>query len=112
MQRQRFTVAFVAQNGIEQTVIPWDEFDCLFVGGDNAFKLAESTYALVREAKQRGKWCHMGRVNSLRRLRAARVGGYDSVDGTMLAFDPTGRYDELVAWMAEVEAQPVLKGLR
>ena len=37
-----------------------------------------------REARRRGKWVHMGRVNGLRRLRIALDFGVDTVDGTSL----------------------------
>jgi hypothetical protein len=36
----------------------------------------------VRICKERGKHVHMGRVNTLRRLRYAEAIGVDSVDGT------------------------------
>jgi hypothetical protein len=37
---------------------------------------------VVAEARQRGIWVHMGRVNSLRRLAYAASIGCDSIDGT------------------------------
>ena len=41
----------------------------------------------------------MGRVNSLRRLRLAAADGYDSVDGTFLAFGPDVNLPRLRAWL-------------
>jgi hypothetical protein len=38
------------------------------------------------EARRRGVWTHMGRVNSERRLRYAALIGCQSADGTYLAF--------------------------
>ena len=64
--------------------IPWDEFDCLFIGGDDAFKESGLIRRTCREAKRRHKWVHMGRVNSLRRMLIALDFGVDSVDGTYL----------------------------
>jgi hypothetical protein len=81
--------ALVAQDGLEALDVPWDEFDCLFVGGTTAWKLSEHAYSLVAEANRRGKWTHMGRVNSWQRFRAAAAAGYDSADGTYLRFDPS-----------------------
>ena len=75
-------VAFVAQNGIEDMEIPWDRFDALFIGGDTAWKLGEAAARLVHEAKLCGKWVHMGRVNSAKRIAYAAAIGCDSVDGT------------------------------
>lgn len=95
-----YRAALVAQNGIHDGPVPWDAFDVLFVGGDDAFKLRdERTWALVREASRRGKWCHMGRVNSRRRYDAARVGGYHSGDGTLLAFGPDTNMPKLRRWL-------------
>lgn len=103
-----YPAALVAQNGIDGATLDWDSFDVLFVGGDDAFKLAESTYALVAEAKQRGKRCHMGRCNSAQRFRAARLGQYDSADGTFLAFGPDANWPRLQRWLAEADQQPPL----
>jgi hypothetical protein len=77
-----FPVALVAQNGLTIAATPWARLDCLFIGGDDAFKLGAETRSLVTEAKRRGKLVHMGRVNSLRRIRYAYEIGVDSVDGS------------------------------
>ncbi len=78
--------AFVAQNHAERTAIPWDDLDCLFLGGEDHWKLGAGARAVTTEAKSRGKWVHMGRVNSHRRLRYAANIGCDSADGTILRF--------------------------
>ena len=75
-------VAFVAQDGIENTNVPWDEFSCLFVGGSTEFKMGNVAEHYAHEAKDRGKWLHMGRVNTARRIRYAQSLGCDSIDGT------------------------------
>jgi len=100
--------ALVAQDGLEALPVPWDAFDCLFVGGSTAWKLSEAAYALAAEAKRRGKHTHMGRVNSLRRLRAAMVGGYDSADGTFLTFGPNVNLPRVRAWLDALNRQPAL----
>lgn len=83
-----YPVAFVAQNGlVSPDDIPFDAIDCLFIGGDTQFKLSALVTKCVREAKQRGKWVHMGRVNTLTRLRHANSIGCDSVDGTRILFE-------------------------
>jgi len=43
----------------------------------------------------------MGRVNSGKRFRAAQAGGYDSVDGTFLAFGPKPNLIRLQGWMQQ-----------
>jgi hypothetical protein len=103
-----YPVAFVAQDGIQAITIPWDEFDCLFVGGSTQFKLSEQAYAVAAEARRRGKWTHMGRVNSLRRLQAAAQGGYDSADGTYAAFGPDINVPKVFSWLRQLNRQPSL----
>lgn len=93
-----FRPAFVAQDGLENLDVPWDEFDCLFIGGTTAWKLSRHAHDLAREAKARGKWLHMGRVNSRRRWLIADYFGCDSVDGTYLAFGPDTNLPALLSW--------------
>lgn len=113
--------AFVAQDGCESAAEaaqpPWDEFDVLFIGGTTRWKLSGHAAWVVTEAMRRGKWVHMGRVNSLRRIQAAKLMGCDSVDGTVLAFrarkqgrgDPLARgVPELLGWLGELVRTPFL----
>jgi hypothetical protein len=93
-----FLAAFVGQDGQEHLPIPWDAFDCL----------SSPAYALVREAKLRGKWCHLGRCNSWRRFRAAMLSGYDSCDGTYIAYNPIELTERVGYWMRQQVAQPAL----
>jgi hypothetical protein len=75
-------LAFVGQDGAEDCDLPWADFDAFFVGGSTRWKLSGAAADLGAEAKARGKWLHMGRVNSMRRLRIAYRLGCDSVDGS------------------------------
>lgn len=100
-----FPAALVAQDGIETLAIEWEAFDVLFIGGTTGWKESSCVPELVREAKQRDKWVHMGRVNSFRRIRLAKEIGCDSVDGTYLAFGPDKNWPKLVRWMERVELQ-------
>lgn len=79
-------VALAAQNGWAPGSLPWNEFDVLFLGGDDGWKLGDQAMLASFEAKHHGKWVHMGRVNSAKRLRWAAECGCDSVDGTFLRF--------------------------
>lgn len=101
-----YPAALVAQDGIEDEEIHWDDFDCLFIGGSTEWKL--NSYWLCREAITRGKWVHMGRVNSLRRMLIARFSGCHSADGTTLAFAPDKKFEEVSAWLEVINRQPVL----
>jgi hypothetical protein len=86
LARRGLPAALVAQDGIEHLQrwlsMAWPRVDALFIGGSTAWKLGASAEALVTEAKSRGKWVHMGRVNSDRRVRYAASIGCDSIDGT------------------------------
>ena len=75
-----YPLAYVAQNGLRPDMIPWAHIAAVFIGGDTAFKL-DST-ALIREAKSRGKWVHVGRVNMPQRITWAYYAGADSFDGS------------------------------
>ena len=73
--------AFVIQDGQHTGDIPWAEIGCLFVGGTTEYKLSADAERLVREAKRRGLWVHVGRVNSRKRYDYSRAIGADSIDG-------------------------------
>jgi hypothetical protein len=97
--------ALVAQDGLEDLTIPWDAFDVLFVGGTTGWKLGNTARAIVAEAKRRGKWVHMGRVNSAKRIEYARAIGCDSVDGTYIAFGPDVNLPKVKGWLHALEGQ-------
>lgn len=75
-------LALVGQDGAEDCEIPWDEFGAWFVGGSTEWKLSQASADLCQEAKRRGKWVHIGRVNSRRRMEVSHSFGADSIDGT------------------------------
>lgn len=102
-----YPAALVAQDGLEDLEVPWDEFDVLFIGGSTEWKLGAAARALTKEAKARGKWVHMGRVNSEKRYRYAHEIGCDSVDGTYLTFGPDTNLPKLLSW-SRVEDQLAL----
>lgn len=102
VRRAGFPVAVVAQDGAEAHVALWDEqerWDALFLGGTTQWKLSSAARDCVREAHLYGKWAHMGRVNSLRRLRVAAAWDLDSVDGTFLAFGPAVNGERLRSFL-------------
>jgi hypothetical protein len=102
-----YPAAFVAQNGATPTNVPWDEFDVLFIGGDDAFKLYGSL-PLIRACRFLGKPVHVGRVNSHRRYKRFAQLGVTSCDGTFLAFGPRENLPKLLGWVREhATAQPL-----
>lgn len=102
-----YPVAYVAQNGLEDMPVPWAQFDVLFIGGDTAWKLGQHARRLTREAKARGKWVHMGRVNSERRLQYAAATGCDSADGTYITYGPDRNLPTVLAWLRGTAAEPL-----
>ena len=85
-----FPVAVVAQDGAERLTWPWEEIDCLFIGGErkwpgqSEWKESPEAETLVWRARNAGLWVHMGRVNTQRRLLKAWRMGVLSCDGTLI----------------------------
>lgn len=100
--------ALVAQDGLTADDLDWSAFDALFIGGTTEFKLGAAARGIAAEALARGKWLHMGRVNSFRRLEYARYIGCDSIDGTYLTFGPDTNLPKLLGWLRQGETQGVL----
>jgi len=100
-----YAVAYVAQDGIEagDRLIPWDQIDALFIGGTTDWKLSAEAKAVALRARSRGKWVHMGRVNSWRRYTYAAT-FCDSADGTFIAFGPDRNLPQVIGWSAKNNA--------
>lgn len=88
IRRYGYPVAFVTQDGLTLAAVPWERFEVLFVGGSTEHKLY-GAWEFITEAKRRGKWVHVGRVNSAKRISTFWMA--DSVDGTSLAIEPSIR---------------------
>lgn len=96
--------AFAAQNGAERPgMVPWDDVDVLFLGGDTAWKLGPAAADLALDARARGKRVHMARVNSHRRLDHAHSIGADTADGTFLAWAPDVNVPRMLAWLDKLD---------
>lgn len=105
-----YPAALVAQDGIGKTLIDWSAFDALFIGGSDGFKTSAVCRWLCVEARQRAKYLHMGRVNSLRRMRLAESLGCDSADGTFIKFGPDVNVPKVTRWIETMRQQPQLTG--
>lgn len=112
-------VALVLQDGLEsfkwRSYLPatWDEIAAVFVGGSSAWKQSEHAERFCREAKERGKLVHVGRVNTRARIRlVARWGVVDSIDGSGWSRWGAKRIGKGVRWidraLRDVARQPVL----
>lgn len=105
VRRLGYRVAIVLQDGATPRSVPWRRVDAVFIGGSTDWKLGPEVRAIVAEAKRRGRWVHMGRVNSERRLRYAKLIGCDSADGTYLSFGPDVNLPRLRGWLRAVNDQ-------
>ena len=102
IRRAGYRVALVAQDGLERVpeLIPWHELDAIFIGGTTAWKLGPGARLIARLALERGRWLHMGRVNSQRRWNYAAELGCDSADGTVLRFGDRANRRRVDRWLA------------
>lgn len=104
-----FPVALVAQDGINSTSpirYEWQEFDTLFIGGSDGMKLGPEGRLIAEEAKRRGMNLHMGRCNSLKRLRYAASIGCDSADGTFIGYGPLKNLPKVLKWLDATAPPP------
>ncbi|MEU6033995.1 hypothetical protein ABZ801_01155 [Actinomadura sp. NPDC047616] len=105
-----FPAAFCAQNGMEwdHSADLWDSFDVLFLAGTTAWKMSPAAAELVRIALDHGKSVHVGRVNSLSRMRYAEYLGASTADGTYLTYGPDQLLPTVLDWVRELRQQPAL----
>lgn len=75
--------------------MPWGAIRCLFIGGSTEWKEGPHAARLMQEAHARGKWVHVGRVNTLRRYWWLSSLPVDSIDGTCFSKWP----DKFIPWM-------------
>jgi hypothetical protein len=104
VRNRGFRPAYVLQDGETGDTVPWRELSAVFIGGTTKYKLGPIAHQLTLEAKERGVHVHMGRVNSLRRLRVAAAWGCDTVDGTFLAFGPDVNTPRLCSMLRALDA--------
>jgi hypothetical protein len=94
LKKYNYPIAFVAQDGCEPEFIP-HEVDWIFVGGKDPWKVQN-----IHRFIGLGKPVHVGRVNSLSRLRYCEGLGVDSVDGTGWMRARGKKFYDLLEWFA------------
>jgi hypothetical protein len=106
----RWPVAFIGQDGAEDLDLDdvWGCASCWFIGGSTEWKLSAAAADLVQEARRRGLWVHMGRVNTFGRLQYAYEIGCDSIDGTGVSKWPEVNLPILLRWLGQLDARPFL----
>jgi hypothetical protein len=103
-----YPAAFVAQDGWSEHDTPWSEFDVLFIGGTDKFKLGRGGEA-VASARRKGKRAHYGRANSYSRLRLAVALGCETADGTFLKHAPDINEIRMLRWFDRLRREPLLR---
>ena len=78
-------LAYVIQDGQETVPVPWRSIRAVFVGGSDTYKDGAHAAAVVKAAKLRGLWVHVGRVNCPGRFEHFDRLGADSFDGSGVA---------------------------
>jgi hypothetical protein len=81
LEARGLPAAIVLQDGATPDSVPWNELHAVFVGASTQWKLSRSAELLVRMARARGLWVHVGRVNTMGRLARVEMMGADSFDG-------------------------------
>lgn len=99
-----YRCAYVLQDGVDLDLIPWDA-EVVFVGGSTEFKMSELAIDLAVDAADRGKWVHVGRVNSWPRFEAWAPFAH-SCDGTFLRYGPTKNWPRLEKWIDRHQSNP------
>jgi hypothetical protein len=107
-RRTNQPVAFVGQDGLENLTVPWYAFDAFFIGGSTEWKLSNAAMELAKTAKREGKWVHMGRVNSLKRMVYANLIGCNSVDGSSASMFGDKYIHKYCRWLKNLSAQQQL----
>ena len=98
--------AIVLQDGATPESVPWDELAAVFVGASTRWKLSRTAELLVRMARARGLWVHVGRVNTFARLARVEAMGADSFDGSQFSRWPA-RYIPPFLARLEYQQQPL-----
>lgn len=97
-----FKVAIVTQNGCTAPhQVPWDDIDAVMIGGTTEYKCSFTSAAVVDEGNARGKWTHIGRVNTFQRMSTAAFYQARSIDGTCLRFGYDKNLPLLTKWLDE-----------
>lgn len=92
-------IALAVQDGMEASALDACPWAAVFVAGSDEWKDA-TLASWCHEAKGRGMAAHIARVNTWRRMRAARLAGADSADGTSWG---RGRRSQIVEVLRELD---------
>lgn len=99
LQARGLPLAIVLQDGATAESVPWDELGAVFLGGSDAFKDGPQAAQLLIEARRRGLWAHVGRINTQRRERLL-LSLCDSFDGSQYSMFPDTHIPACLARLA------------
>lgn len=85
LKRRKLPAAFVCQDGADIASVPWADISAVFIGGYTRWKLSQQAERIIRYARARGLWVHIGRVNRQERIRHCAALGADSIDGSQFS---------------------------
>ena len=105
LHRMDFPVAFVLQDGITPDRVPWQSCEAVFVGGSTAWKMSDPVLDLLKSAGMRGKYRHIGRVNSVIRYRHFHPYA-ESCDGTGITRYVDRYIDRMMPALLELRHAP------
>lgn len=74
--------ALVAQDGLEDLDIPWNNVEAVFIGGSTEWKDSKAAADICKAAKILGRHVHVGRVNTPRRYEHFQKLGAHTCDGS------------------------------
>jgi hypothetical protein len=99
-------LAFVAQDGIEDLQIPWEHFECLFIGGSTDWKMSQTVVDLLKTARILEKATHVGRISTPDRYRRF-AGLADTCDGSALARYSENRFSAFARAVMHADKMPL-----
>ena len=100
-----FRPALVLQDGMDREAVRDFDPPAVFVGGSTGWKLGPQARLIVEMVAARGRPCHMGRVNTRRRIRYAAEIGCTSCDGSGFSQWPDARIPKGVRWVRAATAK-------
>lgn len=99
--------ALVCQDGLTADEVPWNAIDAVFIGGTTRWKMGHDVVRICEQAKLRGTWIHVGRVNYSTRIRHCHeILRADSVDGNAGAMYPQKIWQQ-INWIKGLEYERV-----
>jgi hypothetical protein len=98
-----YPAALAVQDGAQAADLPWGAFDVLFIGGTDEFKVSPAVVAMVAEARLRGMWVHMGRVNTYRGVKWSTQLGCHSGDGQFFRYAPDKNLVRMLRYLRRAE---------